>query len=112
MGLFADALHGGIDRLAAQDYSHFFEQYKRIQKYYKTQYRAQKKPKRWNQTVQGAQHQKYKYNDSNKKTKDKADNDTDDADDAPKPKVKNFGKKWGKKQSNGPSAFSTKKKGK
>ena len=82
--MFNDSLKGGLDNLSQQNYSAFYEQYKRIQKYYKTVYRSKKKPKRWNQTVQGAQHQKYKYNDNNKKTKDKDDKDADD-DDAPSP---------------------------
>merc|ERR1712130_890658 len=100
--MFHDSLKGGIDNLTQQNYSDFYEQYKRIQKFYKTRYKLIKKPKQWNETVQGAQHEKYKYNDNNKKTKDKDDKDNDNDSDAPiskDSKTKSFGKKWGKKQS-------------
>ena len=87
--MFNDTLKGGIINLTQQDYTKFYIQYKRIQKYFKTQYKSKKSPKKWNQTIAGKQHQQFKYKDNNKKNKDKSSNksanDDDDDDESPAP---------------------------
>eukprot|EP01083_Nonionella_stella_P158343 515294_1 len=105
--MFQDTLTGGISNLTQQDYSAFYVQYKRIQKFYKTQYKSQKKPKKWNQTEKGQKHQQFKY-DKHKKPSH-SHNNKDDDDDAPTTKSarKSVGKfkKKGALKSNGPRAF-------
>ena len=86
--MFSDSLKGGIINLTQPNYSQFRIQYKRIQKYFKTHYRSSKKPKKWNETKAGREHQQFKYNDGNNKKKDKSSNKSvsnskDDDDDSP-----------------------------
>eukprot|EP00483_Globobulimina_turgida_P005870 UN05880 len=58
--MFNQSLKGGICNLSQQNYSQFYFQFKRIQKYYKTRYKSDKRPKKWHETLQGQQHEKYK----------------------------------------------------
>jgi len=114
--MFEDSLKEGIMKIAHTDYSTFYVQYKRIQKYYKTQYRSVKKPRKWSETTQGKQHSKYKIHDSHKdkKNKDKSSNkagetDDDDNNSPSKPFAK---KPFGRKTSSGPRAFDASKRAK
>eukprot|EP01083_Nonionella_stella_P287084 977182_1 len=79
INMFKETLKNGILNLTQQDYTQFYLKYKRIQKYYKTQYKSSKlnAPKQWHQTKQGQKQQKYSYNHkkNNKNNKEQKTNE-------------------------------------
>merc|ERR1719411_1960618 len=108
--MFHDSLQGGITNLTARDYSCFYEQWRRIQKYYRTQRGRNKGPKDWAQTEHGQQHELYTVGGANnKKNKNKSSSkantgdDDDDADAADGSRTR--GITFGHKASKGPRAF-------
>ena len=80
--MFAYSLEGGVSNLTQQDYSAFYAQYKRIQKYFESN-RSSKAPKKWTETNRGREHQRYTVQDKKQSAKSSsgstADADDDDA---------------------------------